>query len=303
MRSVRIVRWCLALAGLIAPAAAGAQNEAWEFDGAIEAIAIASDLDLDQGDGIDSSGVGARARFGATYNASDRTSLRAEVEGRVFEFEDTNRDRLDTAIGRLHLDHQLTETLALRLYARRFENISLLEALQADQTSLGGRIQWERGNHRLRFTGEYRTREYDTRIGGEGEGGRVAAQYNRRFGAYHWLRFDLAADRNDSEDEPRRSYDRRIARVAYSHPVGKRVRLRPRLEYREWDYDSRIARSEPTGALREDSYIAPGVELAWGRATRGVYGEFDVEYRIRESNDERFDDNALRAGVRLGYRF
>ena len=303
MKLAWIVPRCIALVALIVPSVIAAQDGPWEFDGDIEAIAIASDLDLDQGEGIDSSGVGARARFGATHKVTDRTSVRAQVEGRVFEFEDTNRERLDTVIGRLHVDHEVSETLAVRLYARRFENISLLEALQADQTSLGGRVQWQSGNDRVNVTGEYRTREYDTRIGGEGEGGRVAVQYNRRFGPYHWLRFDLAADRNNSEDEPRRSYDRRVARVAYSHPVGKRVRLRPRLEYREWDYDDRIARGDPASDLREDSYVAPGVELVWGRATRGVYGEFDVEYRIRESNDERFDDNALRVGVRLGYRF
>ena len=292
------------IASQLSPTAAIAQEaSAITLDGLIEAIAIASDLDRDQGDGIDSSGAGARARIGAEWRAGARTEVRAEVEGRTFQFNDDDRDRLDTGIGRLHVDHAISDTVSLRAYARRYENITVLEALQADQTSLGGHIEWERGDHRLRATGEYRRRQYDTRIGAAGEGLRAAVQYNRRLGSYRWVRFDLAIDENDSADDPRRSYDRRIARVSYSHPVGGRIRVRPRVEYREWDYDDRIARGSGDDARREDSYLAPGVELVWGRAGRGLYGEIDGEYRARRSNDERFDDDAVRVGVRLGYRF
>ena len=289
--------------GLFSVAPAAAQDSPVEVDALIEARGIVSDLVLDQGEGIDSSGAGVRGRIGMTYRPSERTQLRAEAEGRVFEFADADRQRLDTVIGRLEIAHQLTETIAVEGFARRFENISLLEALSGDQTSLGGRLQWQRGADRLRATGEYRKREYDTAVGGAGEGWRAALEYNRRLGSYHYVRFDLAIDRNDSDDEPRRSYDRRVASVLYSHPIGRRIRLRPRLEYREWDYDARIARGDPDAALREDSYVAPGIDLAWGRENRGIYGEFDFEYRFRRSNDERFDDNAARGSVRLGYRF
>ncbi len=301
------VKW---LAPAVALAAFGspvlAQDETLDrlqFDGLVEIRGVESDLDFDQGEGIDSSGIGARARLGVNYDLSEATTVRAEAEGRIFEFRDDNRDGLETFVGRVQITHQLSEEVQVRAYARRFENIALLEAFSADQTSLGARAQWQSGNDRVRLTAEYRERDYDTRIGGDSDGYRVAAQYNRRLGSYHWLRFDLGADANESFDEPRRSYDRQIARVKYSVPIAKRLRVRPSIEYRQWDYDARIAQGDPDGDLRADSYVAPGVELAWGRASRGLYATASAEYRFKESNDERFRNDAVRVGLRVGFRF
>ena len=76
-----------------------------------------------------------------------------------------------------------------------------------------------------------------------------------------------------SDNAPRRSYDRQVAKVQYSHPISKQVRLRPSLEYRQWDYDSRIARGDPQGDLRQGRYFAPPIE------------------------------DAVRVGIRVSYRF
>ncbi len=274
-----------------------------QFDGLVEIRGVESDIDFDQNDDIDSSGIGARVRLGVDFVLSEKTEIRAEAEGRIFEFRDDNRGSLETGIVRLQVTHQVSDEVQLRGYARRFENIAVLEAFSADQTSLGARFQWQKGNDRIRLTGEYRERDYDTSIGGDSDGYRVAAQYNRRLGTYHWVRFDLRHEDNQSADEPRRSYNRQVAKVKYSVPIAKRLRFRPSLEYRQWDYDARIAQGDPNGALREDSYVAPAVELAWGRSTRGLYATASAEYRFKQSNDERFDDDAIRAGVRIGYRF
>ncbi len=274
-----------------------------EFDGLIELRAVESDLDFDQGEGIDSSGIGARARLGVDFDLSDSTTFRVEAETRIFEFRDEDRDGLETAIGRLHVTQKVTDKVEVRAHARRFENIAVLEAFSADQTSVGARIQWRDGNDRVRVTGEYRERDYDTGIGGDSDGFSASAQYNRRLGSYHWLRLDLRVDRNDSADDPRRSYDRRVARVKYSLPIAERLRIRPSIEYREWDYPSRIAQGDPDGNLRRDSFVAPAVELAWGRATRGIYATASAQYRIKQSNDVRFDNDAIRVGVRVGFRF
>lgn len=274
-----------------------------EFDALIELRGVESDLNFDEGEDIDSSGIGARVRLGAEYRPAQNTEIRIEGEARIFEFRDEDRGSLDSAIGRLTVTQQISDELHIRAHVRRYENIAVLEAFSADQTSVGGRVQWERGNDRVRLDADYREREYDTRLPGNGDGYRLSGQYNRRFGPYHWLRFDLSHEDIESDNAPRRSYDRQVARVKYSHPVHKRIRLRPSLEYRQWDYDARIARGDPEGDLRRDSYVAPAIEISAGRATRGLYGLASAEYRIRTSNDERFDDNAIRIGVRLGYRF
>lgn len=294
----------LAFAAIGSPASA--QDDApdrLQFDGLVEIRGVESDLNFDQGEGIDSSGIGARARLGVNYDLSEKTTVRAEAETRIFEFRDDDRDGLETFVGRLHVTHQISDEVEVRAHARRFENIAVLEAFSADQTSLGARLQWQRGNDRVRVTGEYRERDYDTRISGDSDGFSAGVQYNRRLGSYHWVRFDLRADQNESIDEPRRSYDRRVARVKYSVPIAKRLRFRPSLEYREWDYDARIARGDPNGDLRRDSFVAPAVELAWGRSSRGLYATASAQYRFKQSNDERFDDDAIRVGVRVGFRF
>jgi hypothetical protein len=289
---------------LAAPAfAQDTGEETLTFDGLIEARAVGSDLDMDQGDGIDSSGFGARVRLGINYSLTENTSVRAEGEARVFEFRDEERASLETKIARLQIDHEVSDEVQVRGYARRLENIALLEAFQADQTSVGARVQWQKGKTRLRVTGEYRERDYDTAVRGNSDGYRAAAEVNRRLGSYHWVRLNVSADANDSADEPRRSYDRQIARVTYSKPIAERLRIRPSIEYRQWDYDSRIARGAADGELRKDSYIAPGIALAWSQPSSGLYASANAEYRFKQSNDERFQNDALRVGVRVGWRF
>lgn len=291
----------LTIASLSAPAAA--QDDGIEWDGLIELRGVESELEIDEGEGIDTSGFGARARLGVTFDLSDHTSVRAEGEAAVFDFRDSDRDTLETKVARVTITHQLSDEVEVRGFARRHENIAVLEALSADQTSVGARVQWQEGNDRVRVTAEYRERDYDTTIGGDSDGYRVAAQYNRRLGSYNWLRFDLRTETNRSDNEPRRSFDRQVARVKYSVPIAKRLRFRPSVEYRQWDYDARIAQGDPEGDLRRDSYVGLGTELAWGRATRGLYATARAEYRLRQSNDERFDRNNLRIGVRVGVRF
>lgn len=290
--------------GLMAPSQAlAATDDPVEFDARIELRAVQSDLDFDEGEEIDSSGFGARADVGATWKASDKTAVRIAVDAGVFDYTDDNRETRESVGGRLQVTHEVSDEVELRVYARRVENIALLEAFSADQTSAGARVQWQKGNDRVRLQAEYREREYDLSTPATGDGYRVSAQYNRRLGSYHWVRLDVRHEDMKSEDSSRRSFERRVARIKYSLPVAKRLRVRPSVEYREWKYDSRIAQGDPDGDLREDSYVAPGLEVAWGRGSRGPYATASAEYRLRTSNDERYDSDAIRVGVRVGYRF
>jgi hypothetical protein len=262
-----------------------------------------SDLDAEQGEEFDSSGIALRGEAGLDFDLGKTTGARIEVEGSAFAYEDAARGDRTSYGGAIELRQDLSKTVELRLRVRRIENIALLEANSADQTSVGIRLQWQQGDERLRLHADYRWREYDGASGSTSAGWRLAGQYNHRFGSYHWLRFDLAYERIDSDDAPTRSYDRTTAKAEYSLPIAERLRFKPSVEYRTWSYDTRVAQGDPQGAIRKDSFVGPALELSYGREDRGFYAEANVQYRLRESNDMRFDDDAFRVGVTVGYRF
>ncbi len=264
---------------------------------------VQSDLDFDEGEDIDSSGIGVRGEVGFDFDLGKTTGARIEVQGGYFDYNDVTREDRTTYGGAIQVEQEISETIGVRLRARRIENVAVLEALPgADQTSIGVRVQWEKGNDRLRAYADYLEREYDYNTTVHSDGWRLAVQYNRRLGSYHWLRFDLRHEWMDSEDSPRRSYQRTVAQVKYSLPITRRLRFRPSIEYRQWSYDERIARGDPQGDLRRDSYVGPGAEIAYGR-TKGIYATASAQYRIKSSNDERYNSDTFRVGLTVGYRF
>jgi hypothetical protein len=262
-----------------------------------------SDLDAEQGEEFDSSGIALRGEAGLDFDLGKTTGARIEVEGSTFEYEDAARGDRTSYGGAVELSQQLSDAFELRLRVRRVENTALLEANSADQTSVGVRLQWQEGNDRVRLQADYRWRDYDLAGSPSGEGWRFAGQYNHRFGSYHWLRLDFAYEEIDSQSSPARAFDRTTAKLEYSLPIAERLRLKPSVEYRSWSYDARIAQGDPQGNLREDSYVGPALELSYGREDRGFYAEANVQYRLRDSNDVRYDDDAFRVGVTVGYRF
>lgn len=295
----------LALAVMVGmlPCAPAHADEGFEVAARAELRAVQSDIDFDEGEDIDSSGIGARASLDTAWKAGKTTVIKVEFDLGTFDYSDAARKSLDSYGGRIEVAQQISDSIEVSVDARRVENIAVLESFSADQTSMGAQIEWREGNDRIRLGVEYREREYDTLTPAKGDGYRVDAQYNRRLGSWHWLRLDLRHEEMDSKDSPIRSFERQSARIKYSHPVARRMQLRPSIEWRQWKYDSRIAEGDPEGDLRGDHYLAPALELAWGRSTRGFYGVASGEYRLRESNDIRFDNNAIRLGLRLGYRF
>lgn len=269
----------------------------------VEMQVVQSELDQDDGDDIDSSGFGLRGDINFTLTPSDKTTIAANATARVFDYNDDSRDTREIYGASLAISEKLSDSVELRLRASRMENIAVLEAGSADQTSAEAQLQWKNGNNRLRIAAEYRERQYDLTDEPKGDGYRVSAQYNRRIGPYHWVQLDVRHEDMQSDESPRRSYNRQLAKLSYSHPIAKRLRLIPSVEYRQWEFDSRVARGDPEGDMRHDDYIAPGLRLAYGRASRGIYADASAEYRIRDSNDIRYDQNAVRAGLRVGFRF
>lgn len=263
---------------------------------------VQSDLDFDEGEDIDSSGFSLRARVGVDVEPSPSTRIRIEADASQYEYHDEDRDDRTSYGAAVQIAQDLSEEVEIRLRLRHVENVALLEASSADQSSASVRLQWQKGNDRVRVYADYRIRDYDLTAPANGEGWRVAAQYNRRIGSYHWLRFDLRHEKMNSDNSPRRNFERTVARVKYSLPIAKRVRVRPSLEYRSWSYSDRIARGDPQNDLRKDSYVAPGVEVTYGRS-KGVYATASAQYRLRSSNDIRYDFDAVRVGVTVGVRF
>lgn len=301
MAQLRALVIC-ALAAATAWAAPAAGTEtAW--GARVETQIIQSELGQDDGDDIDSSGLGIRGDINFTLKPSKQTSIRADATARVFDYRDDDRATREIYGASLAISQKLSDQVELRLLARRLENVAVVESDSADQTSVEARLEWQQGNDRVRLAAEYRDRQYDVSGNPKGDGYRVAAQYNRRLGSYHWVRLDLRHENMNSTASPNRSFDRQIIQLSYSRPIAKQLRLIPSVEYRQWEFDNRTALGDPQGDPRRDSYVAPGARLAYGRETRGFYADLSAEFRLRQSNDIRYDKNGLRAGLKLGFRF
>ena len=291
----------LLVAGLaFVPTSASAQTD---WTGEIAVRAVESERDLPEGEEIDSSGIGIRGEIGVEFDLARTTRVRVEGEAGAFDYRDNTRKSRETFGGAISVSHDLTDALELRLQARRVENIAVLESNQADQTSVGARLQWKSGNDRVRLSADYRKREYDLGAPANGDGYRIAAQYRRKFGSFHWLRIDLSHEEMESSESPRRNFERRVIKATYSLPVAKRLRLLPSIDVRKWDYDSRIALGDPEGDRRVDRYAAPGLGFAYGKDTKGPFVLAQAEYRLRQSNDQRFGKDGLWIGVSAGHRF
>lgn len=271
------------------------------WDAEASARAVSAKRAISESDDVDSSGLGVRGEIGWRLTSGD-TSVRAQVHASVFDYTDEDRDTRESWGARVTLTQKVTEMVRVEVEARHSENIVTLESGQADQDAVSVQLQWQKGNDRVRAEAEYRERDYETGSGGEGDGVRYSAQYNRRLGSYHWVRLDVSHEDMNS-DNPVRGYSRDRARIKYSLPVAKRLRVRPSVDYREWKFDGRVAQGDPDGSLRRDKAVTPQIEVAYGRNTRGFYARASAGYDFRSSNDVRYGDNAPRFEATVGFRF
>ena len=267
----------------------------------IEARAVQSDRRVVDGDDVESSGVGASLDAGFEWR-SGRTEVQFDLGASIFDFSSETRPTRESGSATASIAHEVVDEVTVELGAGHWEDITTLEARQTDQDAVRLRVTWEDRKNRVRIGAQYREREYETpNTLTTGDGMRYDFQYNRRFGAWHWARIDLRAEDIDSENT-RRGYERYVARASYSRPIAKRLRLRPEIEYRRWKYDGRRVVSDPARPLREDSYIAPEIGLAYGGLS-GLRARASAAYQFRSSNDPRFGEDAPYIDVRVSYRF
>jgi hypothetical protein len=299
----RIGNWlALALALVGAPGAALAADEGWrlEPDARIEiGVVSAQTTTRDEELVIDGEAITLRGQIGLALN-NGTTRLRIEAdrieslrlgEGR----EDVARDRFTATF-----ETDIAKSWELQLQARHYDDYVSVEAADTDEWNGSVRIGYEPDNrHRVRLTGTWRAREYDTGAGAEttGEGPRVDAQYRRRFGRYHYLTFDLRAE-NIRSDDPMRGYERESANLSYTHPIGPDLRVRPAIEVIQTRFDGRLT---DTGALRRDRLTVPEVEVLWWPGKWRF--EAEAKYIFTDSNEARREREGYRLTVSVGYAF
>ncbi|WP_128891462.1 hypothetical protein [Erythrobacter sp. HKB08] len=271
-----------------------------EVGGDISVRAVQAERAVFEGTDVESSGVGASASADFTWK-NGRTSVQFDLDATIFDYSDDTRPTRESVGAGLTLRQELSDEVEVAVEVRHSENIVTLESREADQTSVRAEVKWEDRKNRVRLRAQYREREYDDLARSTGNGWRFDAQYNRRLGSWHWIRADFRVENIDST-AVRRSYDRQIAAVRYSVPIAKNLRLRPEVEFRRWTYDERYVADDPTADRRRDTMIAPEIGLAYGRS-RGLYGRLQASYEFRNSNDMRFDADAPRLDLRIGYRF
>jgi hypothetical protein len=289
------------LAALSAPDAA-AQSSGWtlEPDARIEVQTISAQTTTrDEELVIDGEAISLRGQVGLALN-SESTRFRLEADRiEVFRLgdgrRDVSRDRLTATV-----QQDISKTLELQVQARRFDDLVTVESADTDEWQGSARVTFEPNrDNRFRVSATWRDRQYDNGAAPAttGEGPRVDAQYRRRFGAYHYLAFDLRAE-NIRSDDPDRGYERESAGVAYTRPIAKDLRVRPAIELIKTRFDGRIA---DDGGLRRDRQVVPEVELLWWPGKWRI--EAEAKYVFFNSNEAVREREGYRLTLSVGYAF
>lgn len=295
-------RWLLALGAMGGGMAPALAQDNWQLnpDARIEVQAISAQTTTrDEDLVIDGEAISLRGQVGlALENKTTRLRVEADRievirlgEGR----RDLSRDRLTAT-----LEHDLTKAFDVQVQVRRYDDLVTVESGDTDEWQGSVRIGFEPSDaHRLRVTGTWRDRQYDN--GGDpattGEGARVDAQYRYRFGAYHYLTFDLRAEAIRSDDA-QRGYERESAGVAYTRPIAPDLRVRPAIDVIKTRFDGRLG---DNGALRSDRQVVPEIELLWWPGKWRI--EAEAKYIFLSSNAAEREREGYRLTLSLGYAF
>ncbi len=289
------------LAGLIAmPAAAKDSDWRLEPDARIEVQAVTAQTTTRDDDlVIDGEALSVRGQVGV---ALEKRGLRFRLEADRIEVIRLGEDRRNFARDRFTAtaEADLDSDWALQLQARHLDDSVTVEASDTDEWQGSARLTWDKDRtHRLRLQGTWRSREYDNGPLAEttGEGPRVDGQYRRRFGAYHYLAFDLRAESIRSDDA-RRGYDRQSAGVAYTRPLTPDLRLRPAIEVIRTQFDNRLTIN---GDRRRDSLVVPEVELLYWPGKWRI--EAEAKYVFSGSNEPLREREGYRLTLSVGYAF
>lgn len=291
-----------AMVALFAAPQLAAQESTWKLepDARIEVQTVSAQTTTRDDDlVIDGEAINLRGQVGLALNSK---TMRFRLEADRIEVLRLGDGRRDIARDRFTgtAEFDLNKKLELQLQARHFDDMVSVEANDTDEWNGSARVTWEpRRAHRFRLQGTWRDREYADGVLPEtkGEGPRVDAQYRRRFGAYHYLAFDLRAESIRSDDA-RRGYERESAGVAYTYPIKPDLRVRPAIEAIRTRFDNRLTIN---GERRKDTLVAPEVEVLWWPGKWRV--EAEAKYIFVGSNEPVREREGYRLTLSVGYAF
>jgi len=304
-----LARWAYpaasALAGLIAPAQAAAEDTGWQLDpyGRVEAGVVSARASTDDYEFIY---IGDAAYFrgqaGVEF-ADEHTSFALEIDRIMVERFEKDRPSTDRDRFTLTAAHDLNEAWELQLQVRRYDDLVSAEFNNTDATEVAAQIEYEPVRaHRARFELTWRDREYDDGDGPDGSsthghGWKASTEYRYRMGRYHYISLDLRAEKIDSNN-PVRAFARQAASASYTHPITGKLRLRPAVTLRRTTFSGRFA---PGGERRKDTYMTPEIEALWWNG--GLRVEAEAKYVISSSNDPNRDRKGHRLSLSVGYAF
>jgi hypothetical protein len=176
-------------------------------------------------------------------------------------------------------------------------NLLTLERNSTDQLRLAGQLRLEDGPHRLTVAGGIRRRFYDENSA-RSWAPYFDLGYRYRIGSWHFVELTSRIEKVDS-DFDRFDYRRFAVSGYYTHPLGKKMRLRAGLTRRRWTWDGRLA---PDGSKLRERLWLPQLRL-----TRDLshHLALELDYRrvMRRSNDASRERNGNRFAVTLSRAF
>jgi hypothetical protein len=264
----------------------------WEGEVSVTATYAKRDRDLISD--FDRSGLSAQAVVGYRLPAGNSTVLRVEVEAEADKFTESYGGTVEVA-------QQLGEAVTVSVAASGYKDRVTLESLKTDQAAVRAGVEIVAGNTTIEGFARHRWRGYDDLAGGTGKGWQFGSRLRERFGSYHWAEARLSHERID-DNGGRHGYRRTSLGLDYSHPLTKRLRLRPGFDYRKWTYQGRYIADLATNPKRKDRLIRPEIGLAWGK-TAGLFLRGSAGWDFYRSNDPRFTGDGPRLQMVFGYRF
>lgn len=264
----------------------------WQGEVSVSATYARRDRDLISD--FDRSGFAAEAVIEYRLPAGNSTNLRIEAEAEVDKFTASYG-------GTVELNQELGKAVTLSLAASGYKDRVSLESLDTDQAAVRAGIEIVTGSTTIEGYARHRWRSYDDLAGGTGKGWQFGSRLRERLGSWHWAEARLSHERID-DNGGRHGYRRTSLGLDYSHPLGKRLRLRPGLDYREWTYQGRHVADLATNPKRQDRLIRPELGLAWGK-TKGLFARANAGWDFHRSNDPRFTGNGPRLQLVAGFRF
>jgi opacity protein-like surface antigen len=264
----------------------------WEGEVSLSATYAKRDRDLISD--FDRSGLGAAAVIRYRLPAGTGTTVRIEAEAEA--------DKFNAGYGgTVEVSQKLGAAVTLSLAASGYNERVTLESLDTGQTAVRAGVEVKTGSTEIEGFARHRWRNYDDFAGGDGKGWQFGSRLRERFGPYHWAEARLSHERID-DNGGRHGYRRLSASIDYSHPLTKRLRLRPGLDYRKWTYQGRYIADLATNPRRQDRLIRPELVLAWGK-TKGLFARASAGWDFYKSNDPRFTGDGARLRLVAGYRF